>query len=187
MLEVSGLNAEYAAKGKPVRAAIDIGFTVERGKFFTLLGPSGCGKTTTLRSIAGLEKTQDRRDHRQWADHVLGGDENLRGPEQAQFRHGVPILRHLAAYERVRERGLSLAGAGPGAERHRTPRRRCARRGGACRCGGAQRHRGSPAGSSSGSALGARHRDGAPSWFLFCSTSLCPISMPNCASACVLS
>jgi iron(III) transport system ATP-binding protein len=39
-----------------VRAARDIHFEVEKGKFFTLLGPSGCGKTTTLRSIAGLER-----------------------------------------------------------------------------------------------------------------------------------
>ena len=30
---------------------------VERGEFFGLLGPSGCGKTTTLRMIAGLEKS----------------------------------------------------------------------------------------------------------------------------------
>jgi iron(III) transport system ATP-binding protein len=57
MLSVSALNAEYrSSKSKSVRAAIDIAFTVERGRFFTLLGPSGCGKTTTLRSIAGLEK-----------------------------------------------------------------------------------------------------------------------------------
>ena len=34
-----------------------ISFTVEDGEFVTLLGPSGCGKTTTLRCIAGLERT----------------------------------------------------------------------------------------------------------------------------------
>lgn len=32
-------------------------FTVDDGEFVTLLGPSGCGKTTTLRCIAGLERT----------------------------------------------------------------------------------------------------------------------------------
>ncbi len=32
-------------------------FTVEDGEFLTLLGPSGCGKTTTLRCVAGLERT----------------------------------------------------------------------------------------------------------------------------------
>jgi iron(III) transport system ATP-binding protein len=39
-----------------VTAVNDISFTVEEGRFYTLLGPSGCGKTTTLRCIAGLEK-----------------------------------------------------------------------------------------------------------------------------------
>jgi iron(III) transport system ATP-binding protein len=34
-----------------------ISFTVAAGEFVTLLGPSGCGKTTTLRCIAGLERT----------------------------------------------------------------------------------------------------------------------------------
>ena len=31
-----------------------VSFTIERGKFYTLLGPSGCGKTTILRLIAGF-------------------------------------------------------------------------------------------------------------------------------------
>lgn len=34
-----------------------ISFDVADGEFVTLLGPSGCGKTTTLRCIAGLERT----------------------------------------------------------------------------------------------------------------------------------
>ncbi len=57
MLSVHSLTTEYAVPGGPaVKAAIDVGFEVEQGKFFTLLGPSGSGKTTTLRSIAGLER-----------------------------------------------------------------------------------------------------------------------------------
>ncbi len=31
-----------------------VSFSVERGKFFSILGPSGCGKTTLLRMIAGF-------------------------------------------------------------------------------------------------------------------------------------
>ena len=34
-----------------------ISFDVADGEFVTLLGPSGCGKTTTLRCIAGLERS----------------------------------------------------------------------------------------------------------------------------------
>ncbi len=41
-----------------VQAVNDVSFTVEKGKFLTLLGPSGCGKTTTLRCIAGLERSE---------------------------------------------------------------------------------------------------------------------------------
>ena len=32
----------------------NIGLTIEKGEFITLLGPSGCGKSTLLRCIAGL-------------------------------------------------------------------------------------------------------------------------------------
>src|SRR4026208_1252039 len=39
------------------RAVSDVSLDVNQGEFFGLLGPSGCGKTTTLRMIAGLEKT----------------------------------------------------------------------------------------------------------------------------------
>ncbi|HEY2238553.1 MAG TPA: ABC transporter ATP-binding protein [Streptosporangiaceae bacterium] len=52
-LEVENLIAEYNG----VRAVKGIDFHVPDGQFVTLLGPSGCGKTTTLRCIAGLERT----------------------------------------------------------------------------------------------------------------------------------
>ena len=45
----------HESKTDRVYAVDHVTFTVEEGKFFTLLGPSGCGKTTTLRCIAGLE------------------------------------------------------------------------------------------------------------------------------------
>ena len=57
MIEVKSLTKIYAdGDNAGVRAVNDISFTVEEGRFYTLLGPSGCGKTTTLRCIAGLEK-----------------------------------------------------------------------------------------------------------------------------------
>ncbi|MCW2700312.1 MAG: Fe3+/spermidine/putrescine transporter ATP-binding protein [Blastococcus sp.] len=46
---------DHESKAGRVYAVDHVSFTVEEGKFFTLLGPSGCGKTTTLRCIAGLE------------------------------------------------------------------------------------------------------------------------------------
>jgi spermidine/putrescine transport system ATP-binding protein len=36
-----------------------VSFTVEEGKFFSILGPSGCGKTTLLRMIAGFIEPTD--------------------------------------------------------------------------------------------------------------------------------
>ena len=57
MIEVKSLTKIYAdGDNAGVKAVNDISFTVEEGRFYTLLGPSGCGKTTTLRCIAGLEK-----------------------------------------------------------------------------------------------------------------------------------
>ncbi len=38
----------------PVAAVDDVSFTVEQGRFLTLLGPSGSGKTTVLMAIAGF-------------------------------------------------------------------------------------------------------------------------------------
>ncbi|MBA3737097.1 MAG: ABC transporter ATP-binding protein [Actinobacteria bacterium] len=56
-LIVEDLVKAYAG-ADDVRPAVDgVSFTVESGRFFTLLGPSGCGKSTTLRCIAGLETT----------------------------------------------------------------------------------------------------------------------------------
>lgn len=57
MIEVKGLVKIYDDGSQAgVKAVDEISFTVEEGRFYTLLGPSGCGKTTTLRCIAGLEK-----------------------------------------------------------------------------------------------------------------------------------
>jgi iron(III) transport system ATP-binding protein len=57
-LTVSGLRKTYTTDRGGVRAVQDVSFTVEVGRFYTLLGPSGCGKTTTLRCVAGLERPE---------------------------------------------------------------------------------------------------------------------------------
>ena len=60
MIEVKSLVKIFAdGKNAGVKAVNEISFSVEDGRFYTLLGPSGCGKTTTLRCIAGLEKADE--------------------------------------------------------------------------------------------------------------------------------
>jgi len=60
VIEVKSLVKIYEdGENAGVKAVNDISFTVEEGRFYTLLGPSGCGKTTTLRCIAGLEKANE--------------------------------------------------------------------------------------------------------------------------------
>jgi iron(III) transport system ATP-binding protein len=60
VIEVKSLVKIYAdGNNAGVKAVDDISFSVEEGRFYTLLGPSGCGKTTTLRCIAGLEKANE--------------------------------------------------------------------------------------------------------------------------------
>jgi iron(III) transport system ATP-binding protein len=56
-LGVEGLGKRYPGAEDGARAVNGVSFEVEEGKFYTLLGPSGCGKTTTLRCVAGLERT----------------------------------------------------------------------------------------------------------------------------------
>ncbi len=61
MLVVEGLRKTFTTDRGAVRAVEDVSFTVEEGRFYTLLGPSGCGKTTTLRCVAGLERPEGGR------------------------------------------------------------------------------------------------------------------------------
>ena len=86
MIEVkgSGKNLRKTATNAGVKAVNEYRFTVEEGRFYTLLGPSGCGKTTTLRCIAGLEKAN--------------GGEILVAGQKGFF--GSPTNTYVPAYRR---------------------------------------------------------------------------------------
>ena len=53
MAELAVKNLKKSFGGNEVLKGVS--FTVESGKFLSLLGPSGCGKSTILRIICGLE------------------------------------------------------------------------------------------------------------------------------------
>ena len=75
-----------------------------------LLGPSGCGKTTTLRCIAGLEEpTIGSIDIDGTVSFPSETDQPAAGT--ARSRHGVPVVRDLAAYDGLRECCVADPGA----------------------------------------------------------------------------
>ncbi|MGB5984300.1 MAG: ABC transporter ATP-binding protein [Desulfobacterales bacterium] len=66
-------------------AVDDVSFSVEDGRFFSILGPSGCGKTTLLRMVAGfLEPSAGRIEIRGQA--MAGMPPNKR-PVNLIFQH----------------------------------------------------------------------------------------------------
>jgi NitT/TauT family transport system ATP-binding protein len=54
IIEVNELGKDFGAGRARLRALADVSFTVEEGRFVTLVGPSGCGKSTLLQILAGL-------------------------------------------------------------------------------------------------------------------------------------
>lgn len=56
ILEVKNLQKKFFSEIDETIAIQDVTFTVERGKFVSILGPSGCGKTTLLSIMSGLTK-----------------------------------------------------------------------------------------------------------------------------------
>jgi NitT/TauT family transport system ATP-binding protein len=56
-IELDGVAKSFATgRRRTLTAVEDLGFTVGRGEFVSLLGPSGCGKSTALRLVAALEE-----------------------------------------------------------------------------------------------------------------------------------
>ena len=83
MIEVKALLKIFAdGDNAGVRAVNEISFTVEEGRFYTLLGPSGCGKTTTLAVSPALRKPTQARFW--W-------------PEPRFFPHPITLMFRLIA------------------------------------------------------------------------------------------
>jgi NitT/TauT family transport system ATP-binding protein len=55
VIEVTGVEKEFAKNGRRIVALQDIDMAVGEGEFVALLGPSGCGKSTLLNMVAGFD------------------------------------------------------------------------------------------------------------------------------------
>jgi putative spermidine/putrescine transport system ATP-binding protein len=104
-LSVVGIWKAYRDDQYVVR---DISFTLEPGKFLTLLGPSGSGKTTTLTMVAGFELPSRGQIL------VDGQDVAWQPPRKRNFGvvfQGYALFPHMSAVENVefalRMRGVS--------------------------------------------------------------------------------
>ncbi len=97
-----GVRLEAVSKHFGGVGAVDaVSLDVADGEFVTLLGRSGCGKTTTLRMIAGLERNDAGRIYIGERMVSSPGDWRLPAARAPQHRHGVSILRDLAAHDGV--------------------------------------------------------------------------------------
>ena len=53
-LKVEGVSKRFGAGENAVAALDTVSFTLDKGRFLSILGPSGCGKSTLFNIIAGL-------------------------------------------------------------------------------------------------------------------------------------
>ena len=68
----TGATKFYQTKTGPVHALDNVSIEVREGEFLCIIGPSGCGKTTLLWSMAGLHRSDRRRDHASTASRSRG-------------------------------------------------------------------------------------------------------------------
>lgn len=111
----SGVSHTYVSNGEETPALADISFTVEKGRFVSIVGPSGCGKSSLLMMLAGLQEPS--------AGEILCGGRPM--PEPDPERIGVvfqeaSLFPWLTAEQNV-EFPLSLKGM-PRGERHERSR-----------------------------------------------------------------
>ncbi len=100
MLVIEQLRKTFTTDRGGVRAVQGVSFTVEEGRFYTLLGPSGCGKTTTLRCIAGLERPEAGTIR--IGDRVVSGNGHFIPPHSRDIGmvfQSYAIWPHMTVYE----------------------------------------------------------------------------------------
>ena len=56
IVKADSLNVKYLTASGVNQVLDGLSFSLEDGKFTSIVGPSGCGKTTILRCVAGLQK-----------------------------------------------------------------------------------------------------------------------------------
>lgn len=113
MIEARGISRVFNHNGIQFRAVHDVSFTVEEGRFVTIVGPSGCGKSTLLLMLAGLEPAS--------AGECLIDGEPISGPQPHKIGlvfQEPTLLPWLDAAENI-EFPLSLAGESRNARRQR--------------------------------------------------------------------
>ena len=104
LISIRGLRKWFDSRRGRVEALRGIDLEVTEKEFCVLLGPSGCGKTTMLALRRRFGKPD--RENLEIDDSRCSNSadaRNLCSDGKARYRHGVSVLRDLAAHERVSE------------------------------------------------------------------------------------
>ncbi len=76
LLEVDGLDIQYATRDDPLRAVSDASFTIYPNEYFGLVGESGCGKSTIAKAVI---------DHLDDNGAVTGGEIRYEGQNILEY------------------------------------------------------------------------------------------------------
>ena len=90
-LELKNITKKY----DDLVAVDQLNFSVEKNEFAVLFGSSAAGKTTTLRCIAGLEKTENGEV---WFNENNFTDAPIQGREMAMVFQTFALYPHLSTH-----------------------------------------------------------------------------------------